>query len=175
LDQLGFPYVWAGEWNKKSPNGYCCGSQPIGGMDCSGFAWWVMKKLEGNYNAAQYHTAFTGWSLLQRSSSDMANNTPSHVSFSNLKIGDLMFFASDHKTVDHVGIYVGNGWMVHSTGSSDGVVVEWVNDGYYRDTYMWGRRLIGTAHDLAPGRFDPTVGDGPRAGGDPHDPRTRRP
>jgi cell wall-associated NlpC family hydrolase len=177
LDQLGFPYVWAGEWNTKSPNGYCCGSQPIGGMDCSGFTWWTMKKVEGNYDAASKHPAYTGWSLPERSSSDMADKTPSHVRFGRLKIGDLMFFASDggnnSSDVDHVGIYIGNNWMIHSTGSSDGVVVEWVGDGYYRDTFVWGRRLIGSAHDSAPGRYDPTAGDGPRSGGDPNDPRTR--
>ena len=173
LNQLGFPYVWGGEWNKKSPSGYCCGSQPIGGMDCSGFSWWVMKKNEGNYNAAQYHTDFAGWSLPQRTSSDMAANTPSKVAFADLKIGDLMFFASDGKTIDHVGIYIGNSWMIHSTGSTDGVAVEWAGDGYYHDTFMWGRRLIGVAHDSAPGWFDPTAGDGPRAGGEPGNPRTR--
>jgi hypothetical protein len=26
--------VWGGEWNTKTPSGYCCGAQPIGGMDC---------------------------------------------------------------------------------------------------------------------------------------------
>jgi cell wall-associated NlpC family hydrolase len=173
LDQLGFPYVWAGEWNVKSPNGYCCGSQPIGGMDCSGFAWWLMKKNEGNYNAAQYHPDFSGWSLLQRSSADMAANTSSKIWFASLRIGDLMFFAGNGQTVDHVGIFIGNNWMIHSTGSNDGVAIEWVGDGYYRDTFKWGRRLIGTADHGTPQGIDVTVGDGPREGGEPGNPRTR--
>jgi hypothetical protein len=43
LDQLGYPYIWGGEWNAKTGDGYCCGSQPQGGMDCSGFVWWTVK------------------------------------------------------------------------------------------------------------------------------------
>ena len=33
----GYPYVWGGEWRTQpTPTGYCCGSQPVGGFDCSG-------------------------------------------------------------------------------------------------------------------------------------------
>ena len=49
----------------------------------------------------------------------MAAATTTQVSLGNLVIGNVMFFASDgvHQAshVDHVGIYVGNNWMVHST------------------------------------------------------------
>ena len=172
LAQLGFPYVWAGEWNKKSPSGYCCGSQPIGGMDCSGFAWWLMKKNEGNYNAAQYHPDYDGWPLPERASADMAAATTNKVTFSNLKVGDLMFFASG-SVVDHVGVYLGENWMIHSTGSSDGVVLEWVGDGYYRDTFEHGRHLIGGANGTPVHRIDMNAGDGPREGGEPGNPATR--
>ena len=178
LDQMGYPYVWGGEWNKASPPGYCCGSQPIGGMDCSGFAWWVMKKNEGNYNAAQYHTAYSGWTLLERVSHDMAEATTSQVSYGNLRIGDLMFFASDGSgkasNVDHVAIYLGNDWMIHSSGSSDGVAIEWVGAGsWYNDIFVFGRRLIGTKLDTPPHRVDVAAGDGPHAGGELGDPRSR--
>jgi len=40
---VGYPYVWGGEWYEPGPAGYCCGYQPVGGFDCSGLAWWVMK------------------------------------------------------------------------------------------------------------------------------------
>jgi cell wall-associated NlpC family hydrolase len=160
LNQVGYPYIWAGEWNAASPNGYCCGYQPVGGFDCSGFTWWVMKKFEGNYNAAQYRT-YAGWSLLDRSSSYMAEHAPSHITWSSLRIGDLMFFAANGgntwQDVDHVGIYVGNSWMMHSTGSEDGVTLEWVGTGtWWNVNYVWGRRLIGVG--TAPGqRVDPTT------------------
>src|SRR3990172_5251276 len=45
---VGSPYVGGGDWNEPSPSGYCCGYQPVGGFDCSGFTWWVMKSaVEG--------------------------------------------------------------------------------------------------------------------------------
>src|SRR6266508_1323817 len=75
IDQIGYPYIWAGEWNTKSPAGYCCGTQDQGGFDCSGFTWWVEKRYEENYNAAQYHPNYSGWNLHERSSYDMAAAT----------------------------------------------------------------------------------------------------
>jgi hypothetical protein len=148
FDQVGFPYIYAGEWNAKSPAGYCCGTQPQGGYDCSGFAWWDLKKNEGGYDAAQYRT-YAGWSLPERSSSDMAKNTITQLAYSKLKVGDLMFFASDGGTsytdVDHVGVYIGMNWMMHSSSSTDGPVLEWVGSGYYSDTFVYGRRVLGVA------------------------------
>jgi hypothetical protein len=48
VDYVGYPYVWGGEWHEPSPSGYCCGYQPVGGFDCSGVTWWVMKEsVEG--------------------------------------------------------------------------------------------------------------------------------
>jgi cell wall-associated NlpC family hydrolase len=146
LDQVGYPYIWAGEWNAKPPSGYCCGAQPQGGFDCSGFVWWVMKRYEDGYNAAKYRV-YPGWSIHDRSSRYMAKNTGSKIAFGSLRVGDLMFFASgggkQWSDVNHVGLYVGNGWMIHSSGSVAGPVIEWVDDGYYREHYVYGRRLIG--------------------------------
>jgi cell wall-associated NlpC family hydrolase len=143
LAQVGYPYIWGGEWNAKSPSGYCCGYQAEGGFDCSGFSWWVLKKNEDGYNAAQFHPSYAGWSLHQRSSSDMAANTPTHLTMSQLQIGDLMFFASDgghtSSDVDHVGIFIGNNWMMHST--SGGPQLETVASGWYHDHFVWGRHL----------------------------------
>jgi cell wall-associated NlpC family hydrolase len=146
LDQVGYPYIWAGEWNARTPSGYCCGYQPQGGFDCSGFVWWVMKRSEDGYNAAQYRV-YRGWSLHDRSSSQMARNTGSPIAFGSLRVGDLMFFSSNGgkkwSDVNHVGLYAGKGWMIHSSGSTDGPVIERVADGYYRDNFVYGRRLIG--------------------------------
>ncbi len=142
LLQIGYPYVWGGEWNTKTPSGYCCGSQPIGGMDCSGFVWWSMKRYEDGYNAAQYHPDYTGWSIPQRTSSDMAASS-----------------------VDHVGIYLGNNWMIHSSGSNDGVALEPVASGWYTDHFVWARRILTSSNSTLTKWYDPTGGDGPRQGG----------
>ena len=155
LSQIGYPYIYAGEWNAATPPppAYCCGSQPKGGFDCSGFSWWVMKMYESGYNAAQYRQ-YPGWSLPQRSSSDMAHNTTNPIAFANLQPGDLMFFASNGgktwQDVDHVGIFLGNGWLIHSTGGNDGPLLDRTDSQeghYYYSTFVFGRRLIGGTKD----------------------------
>ena len=51
FEWVGYPYIYGGEWYKASPPGYCCGAQVKGGFDCSGFAWWLLKKAgENGYN-----------------------------------------------------------------------------------------------------------------------------
>ena len=149
LTQVGFPYIWAGEWNAESPSGYCCGYQPGGGLDCSGFVWWVMKRNEGGYNAARFHPAYSGWAIPERSSSQMAQYTTTHIGFSALQVGDLVFASStggsSYSSVDHVAIYVGNGWIIHSASSANGPVLDTITSGYYRDHFVYGRRLIGVA------------------------------
>jgi hypothetical protein len=151
LNQVGYPYIYSGEWYQASPPNYCCGFQPKGGFDCSGFAWWVMKQVESNYHAADFRD-YGGWSLLQRSSSQMAQYTDKPIDFKDLKPGDLMFFASNkgngYQDVDHVGVFLGGGWFIHSASSNDGVMLDRTSSGtYYYDTFVYGRRLIGNKFD----------------------------
>ena len=86
---------------------------------------------------------YPGWSVHQRSSSDMAANTPVQIAYDDLSIGNLMFFASkgghNPSDVDHVGIYIGNDWMMHST--DDGPQLQYVGTGWYHDHFLWGRGL----------------------------------
>ncbi len=159
--EVGYPYIYGGEWNKESPPGYCCGYQPKGGFDCSGFVWWVMKKYESGYNAAQFHS-YAGWSLPQRSSSVMAQYTTNQIAFADLQPGDLMFFASNGgkkwQDVDHVALYLGNGWEIGSTSSNDGVTLDRTDKGsWYYDKFVYGRRLIGAQQHDVPHGLEPYV------------------
>jgi hypothetical protein len=160
LNYVGPPYIWAGEWYMATGGNYCCGVQPQGGYDCSGFVWWVLKKNEDGYNAAQFHPDYKGWVLHERSSYQMAEFAPTQIKFKDLLPGNLMFFASNGGStwsdVDHVGIFLGNNWMIHSTDG--GPQIEWVGDGYYYDNYVFGRGL--KSKDLGPaGVFDLTAGE----------------
>jgi hypothetical protein len=162
IDELGPPYIWAGEWDAASPPGYCCGTQPQGGYDCSGWVWWTLKKNESGYNAAQFHSDYPGWHVAERTSSDMAAQAPKHLTYGELDPGNLMFFASNGGNqaddVDHVGIYLGDGWMFHSTGG--GPQIEWVADGWYYDNFVWGRGLTsGSSPQRGPSISSPLGGD----------------
>jgi cell wall-associated NlpC family hydrolase len=141
MDFVGYPYVWGGEWYEKSPNGYCCGSQPVGGFDCSGLVWWVMKKVTSSWDNVPPRPYY-GWKLLERSSSDMSK-TGAHVKFRDLQAGDLMFYDGDgNGVVDHVDVYIGNGWSIDSSGGYGGVSFVRVDSGWYRDAFVWGRRIL---------------------------------
>ena len=145
LQYVGYPYVFAGEWYKATGSRYCCGAQPLGGFDCSGYVWWLLKANEDGYNAAGVR-GYPGWHLPERTSYDMAKDTGTKISFGKLAIGDIMMIAdnggSSWSDVDHVGVYLGNEWMIHSTGSEDGPTLEWVGDGWYRQNFVWGRRIL---------------------------------
>ena len=145
LGHVGYPYIYAGEWATKTPAGYCCGSQPQGGFDCSGFAWWVLRKPSTGWNVTKYRP-YAGWALPQRSSKDMAHATVGHLNWPELQPMDLMFFDGDGGTgwsgVDHAALYLGKGWLIDSSSSHDGVSLRWGSQGWYRDHYVWGRDVI---------------------------------
>ena len=86
---LGYPYVWGG-------------SSPSTSFDCSGFVCWVYK------NSGVYP--------LSRTTAQGIFNQCSPVRPSEAKPGDIIFFTGTYNSgcpVSHVGIYVGNGMMIH--------------------------------------------------------------
>ena len=89
---VGNPYVWGG-------------SSLTNGADCSGFTMAVF--------------AHFGISLPHYAASQYSCGTP--VSVSNLAAGDLVFFSSSGGSIDHVGIYVGGGSIVHAANASKGI------------------------------------------------------
>lgn len=86
---LGYPYVWGG-------------ASPSTSFDCSGFVSWVINHC-GN-----------GWNY-GRLTADGLRGICTYVSPGDAKPGDLIFFQGTYNTTgaSHVGIYVGNGMMIH--------------------------------------------------------------
>ena len=87
---LGYPYVWGG-------------SSPSTSFDCSGFVCWV-------YTASGVHN-------LPRTTATGIYNQCTVISKSEAKTGDLVFFTKTYDCdgpVSHIGIYVGNGMMIHA-------------------------------------------------------------
>ncbi len=145
----GYPYVYAGEWYKPTGSGYCCGTQLQGGFDCSGFAWWVLKAPAGSWDNSTIR-GYKGWLLPERGAAAMTGDAPVRYSFANLQPGDLLGFNTDGagtgwQGVDHAAIYLGNGWMVHSSGSRGGVSIDFIGNGsWWYSRLVWGRRLLPT-------------------------------
>ncbi|MBQ4515297.1 MAG: C40 family peptidase [Clostridia bacterium] len=110
---LGTPYVYGG----SSPKGF----------DCSGFTSFVYKQL--------------GYSLNRTAHSQLSNGV--EVARSDLRPGDLvMFKRAGNSSVHHVGIYVGDGMMIHSPQTGDVVKYTSINTGYYNNVYYTARRIV---------------------------------
>jgi len=137
---IGFPYVWGGESERTvSPFGL----QPQGGFDCSGFAWRVYK-LQSYPGAPQLANTLRG-----RTAAAMAGEVPRRmrIKFARLAPADLLFFGTGGRRakpaqIDHMGLYLGNGWLIHS--SRYGVALVPVG-GWYDNRLAWGRRPLAEA------------------------------
>jgi len=99
---------------------YRYGGKSRSGTDCSGMVMEVYREV-------------CAVKLPRTSSAQMSYCT--EVARNKARIGDLMFFGGSGK-VSHVGLYIGNGEMIHAS-SSRGVMVSDVDTGY------WGNRLLG--------------------------------
>lgn len=110
---LGVPYVYGG----SSPSGF----------DCSGFTSFVYRQL--------------GYSINRTADAQLANGVP--VSRNELQPGDLiMFKRAGNSTVHHVGIYAGDGMMIHAPQTGDVVKYTNINTGYYNNVYYTARRIV---------------------------------
>jgi hypothetical protein len=133
---VGFPYYWGGEW------GIANASQSRTGFDCSGLAWWLLRRNDTGWKVAPPRP-YAGWSLPQRTSAEMARLTTDRLTYEELRPGDIMFYDGDRDgVVDHVDTYIGNGFALDSSSTPGGVTVMWVGDGWYRDHFEYGRRIV---------------------------------
>jgi cell wall-associated NlpC family hydrolase len=137
---VGYPYVWAGSSELRQELYY--GSAP-GGFDCSGLVWRVVK-LEPLPGAPTLADALRGRTTFSMSAeSPRAERVPGSL----LQPADLVFFGdrgprSTPAEIGHMGIYVGNGWFVHSSGN--GVTLQPLQ-GWYAERLAWGRRVLAEA------------------------------
>lgn len=97
-------------------------------FDCSSFTHHVFEKF--------------GWDLPRTARAQA--KVGRYVSKSNLKKGDLVFFKvpSRGNFIGHVGIYAGNGKMIHTFGEG-GVKFSSINTSYWKKNYATARRIGG--------------------------------
>lgn len=110
---LGYPYVWGG-------------SSPSTSFDCSGFVCWVINQ--------------SGVGSVGRTTATGLFNSCSHIPPDEAQPGDLIFFQGTYDTpgASHVGIYVGNGMMIHC-GSP--IQYTSINTNYWQSHFLGYGRL----------------------------------
>jgi hypothetical protein len=96
LSYLGKPYVWA----EEGPDAF----------DCSGLTYSIYGQMGIEIPRVAREQAKMG----------------KKITFQNLHYGDLIFFGSTNKRsthIDHVGIYLGEGWFAHASSQDRRVTV----------------------------------------------------
>ncbi|PIE00299.1 MAG: hypothetical protein CSA79_04425 [Thiothrix nivea] len=104
--QLGIKYRWGG-------------NTPREGFDCSGFTKYSLKALG---------------TRIPRTAAQQSKASRT-ISRHDLKPGDLIFFRTKGRTVNHVGIYLGNGHFIHAASGGGKVMVDDLRKNY------WQKRL----------------------------------
>lgn len=111
---LGKPYVW--------------GANSYSSFDCSSLMQIVFR------DALKLNIA--------RVSRNQSETVGKKISLNNVRMGDLLFFETTGKgVISHVGMYVGNGEMIHASSKS-GKVIRVKLKGYYLDTFKFARSIF---------------------------------
>ncbi|MFP5225394.1 MAG: NlpC/P60 family protein [Actinomycetota bacterium] len=147
LKYAGFPYVTAGEWFRPTGPDYPYGAQPQGGFDCTGLAWWVLQAPQHpSYDVVRWR-GYDGWKLEPRTATEMAKATVTRYPFARTLPMDIAFFDMDNdpSRMEHAGLLLGNGWLLHASGARGGVTLERITGKWWQDRYQFSRRVIPNA------------------------------
>ncbi|MCS6919058.1 MAG: C40 family peptidase [Fimbriimonadales bacterium] len=109
---LGVRYRWGG-------------NDPRTGLDCSGFVKMIYAQMGIN---------------LPRRARDQAKVGVPITHFEDLRPGDRLYFAVKGREIDHTGIYIGDGYFIHSARSRGGVDVDHLSHPTYRRSLVSARR-----------------------------------
>lgn len=100
----------------KNGSRYVWGATGPSAFDCSGFAQWVYGQ-NGKYIGRTTGAQYAGGTRV-----------------SSYQPGDLLFFNTEGP-ISHVGIYIGNGRMIHAANSRSGVKITNINESYWANRY----------------------------------------
>jgi cell wall-associated NlpC family hydrolase len=110
---VGIPYRWGGD-------------TVVDGMDCSGFV------------RAVYNLCGVSIPRTSREQYKVGEN----VAKDDLKDGDLVFFGSSESSINHVGIYVGDGKFVHAPRRGEEIKITPVDENYFVKRFVGARRYF---------------------------------
>jgi cell wall-associated NlpC family hydrolase len=102
------------------------GANPTQGFDCSGLVFYSFDQLGIE---------------VPRTAADQ-RHAAKPVARDELTPGDLVFFRSSGRRVDHVGIYAGEGRFIHAPRSGHVVSYAYLDDPYYRKHFVSAGRLL---------------------------------
>ena len=105
---------------------YRSGGASPSGFDCSGFTMYLYAKL--------------GYSL-PHSATAQYKNCGYAVAKSDLQPGDLVFFSDSSHAIGHVGIYIGNGQIIHARYSVGKITIDSLSASYYASRYVGAKRI----------------------------------
>ncbi|MHB8059944.1 MAG: C40 family peptidase [Gaiellaceae bacterium] len=137
---IGYPYIWGGSSPSKQT---VFGQRVSGGFDCSGFVWRVYKLR--SYSGGRLLSSTIRGRTTYVMSGEVGR--AKRIAIDALEPGDVIFFGakgprSKPSQINHTGIYLGAGWLIHSSGY--GVAVAPL-DGWYSERFAWARRPLAEA------------------------------
>lgn len=109
---LGVRYRWGG-------------NDPHTGIDCSAFVKLIYAQMGIQ---------------LPRRARDQAKVGMPITRFEDLRPGDRLYFAVKGKEIDHTGLYIGDGYFIHSARERGGVRIDHLNRPLYRRSLVCARR-----------------------------------
>lgn len=119
---------------------YRSGGQSPAGFDCSGFVRFMFGKV---FNMQ-----------LPRSSREMSA-IGNKINRSDLQPGDLVFFQTKNRRINHVGIFIGNDTFVHSS-LSKGITENKLQENYFEKRFAGAVRLLDLFPDKLPANQQPS-------------------
>ncbi len=104
------------------------GNTPEGGFDCSGLVAYVFNEATGL--------------RLPRSTREQINYPARRIDREDLQAGDLLFFSTRGRQINHIGIYVGEGRFVHAPSSGGTVRLDHLETAYWQKAFAGARRVL---------------------------------
>jgi cell wall-associated NlpC family hydrolase len=111
---------------------YTFGGTSIDGIDCSSFVQHVFELAGFKLPRTAREQARYGYFVRKE----------------NLKPGDLLFFATYASFPSHVGIYIGDGKMIHASSKGGRVEVANINQDFYMKRFLFAKRIPANIKDL---------------------------